>query len=391
MVTFLKKKPIPSLKMIVNDTRDYYGREGIELGSELTTSTQISAHPSITNFGLPYGEILCEAIIERFGAIHGARVLEIGGGLANVAREFTYRLWTEYEGAVYYSMLDISPEFVECQKEAMAAYRLKEHIQGDAHYLRDHVKESVDIVICNEVVGDLVTIDKVPYGAWLQNPFRSESAKRYWLDQASGLIQKYGILVDSSAKRLAFNVGAMMLVEQICDVLKPGGVAFISEYSCERGRGPDEFYSGNLDPSEVGDLTNLSWLEKMSFPGRAELIGHTEYSVKFSHLEQIAKAKGMQVERGSIYDLMQVKSDVVKLPEGVLHMLLDHFGIKLKNLLEHGEHPYGVMWRMLTDPDLFFEVTGADRREFDRHFPMAFLPMREYFDAQEFLFVRKVG
>jgi hypothetical protein len=70
--------------------------------------------------------------------------------------------------------------------------------------------------------------------------------------------------------------------------------AFLSEHSC--------------DPIIPDDLSFLGQdLALDSFPREIRLHKHSEYTIRFSHLEKVARALGREVRTGALLDLVPLR------------------------------------------------------------------------------------
>jgi SAM-dependent methyltransferase len=172
-------------------------------------------HPSLD--GRTFGEALADGLRER-GALAscGGRepvVVETGGGLGWVGASMRRR----WQLAAWHTV-ELSPALARAQR----AKGLRP-IRGDARRLPIR-SESVDVLVSNEMAGDLGTEGAV-------------------------------------------NVGALELVRELGRVLRPGGLAWVSEFGA-----PDE-------P-----------------PRRSDHLDHDEWSLRFRDLEREAKRAGLEAE-----------------------------------------------------------------------------------------------
>ena len=80
--------------------------------------------------------------------------------------------------------------------------------------------------------------------------------------------------------------GAIRLVEALC---RKGVPAFLSEHA-----------SDPIVPPEMPFLAK--GIETDGWPREIRLTAHSEYTIRFSHLEQVARALGRKVETGSLLE-----------------------------------------------------------------------------------------
>jgi hypothetical protein len=242
----------------VNKTDVYYKNikdvyENID--NELTVSHILRFPNSFTRKGLPYGTLLAE----KLGISNGNRILEVGPGLGDIAGNICEKL-TDF----IYTFCDLSFAYIQHLKKRFRGQNFSfEH--GD--FLTIPLKEKFDVIICNEVLGDLPTIVNMN----LSNPFiRSDDEDVYY--DAFALIKTYGI---KTPKVFHFNYGAFKFVEKAKSLLEDDGKIFI----CEHASKPVK---------KIG------------------VFGHYEFTIDFDLLEIFAKKIGFKTERGILTDLLGV-------------------------------------------------------------------------------------
>jgi hypothetical protein len=142
-----------------------------------------------------------------------------------------------------------------------------------------------DLIILNEIAGDFPAACDVPTVVLA----RPDACIDGLCERVRALFHRYD-LARPAAPSFNFNLGAVEALEQLCRA----GVdyVFVGEHSCER-RVPDELRDF-ITPSSPG------------FPERIRLRGHHEYTVKFSHLENVARAYWYDVTRGMYADFLKV-------------------------------------------------------------------------------------
>ena len=108
---------------------------------------------SFLKSGLSYRETLAKKFLPLIE--NNSTVLEIGAGLGHLAQGLL-RFWKSKDKTVRYKIIDLSQRLIERQKKETAGFDM-EFIHGDA--LKIPIEdESVDFLICNEVIADLVQI-----------------------------------------------------------------------------------------------------------------------------------------------------------------------------------------------------------------------------------------
>jgi hypothetical protein len=132
---------------------------------------------------------------------------------------------------------------------------------------------AVDLFLINEMIGDL--------------PVWTELDPKRLPPEAAALIDRYRLGIPQDGL-FHFNIGAIRLVEAIC---RKGLPAFLSEHCCDPVIPPEM-------PFLAKGLATSGW------PREIRLTAHSEYTIRFSHLEQVARAWGRKVETGSLLELI---------------------------------------------------------------------------------------
>ena len=212
-------------------------------------------HPALA--GRTYGQALIDALIAR-GAVHEGRVsvLEIGAGLAYVAKDAIERLRAAGR-EVSYTIVELSPALAAAQKQRLGDSA--RWIEGDALSV-DVPAGEFDLVICNEMVGDLPALTLTHADAF--PPIASDA----------GIAAEDGV-----PEPFYLQVGAFALVARIARWLAPGGTAFVTEFG-----------------------------DRMQWPKLSTHLDHPELSTHFGHLAQIAKHAGLSAEIEFVIDVLDV-------------------------------------------------------------------------------------
>lgn len=181
-----------------------------------TTLSHLFRHPHPALQGRTFGAALADALRERGVSprVDGPpRTLEIGGGLGYFGAAMRDAL-----GLSRWTTVDLSPALARSQRARGLA-----PVCADARALpfRDR---SLDLVLSNEMAGDLGTEGGV-------------------------------------------NVGALGLVREIARVLRPGGLAYVSEFGTPDGP-----------------------------PVRSDHLDHDEWSLRFNDLAACAREQGLEAE-----------------------------------------------------------------------------------------------
>jgi SAM-dependent methyltransferase len=195
-----------------------------------TTVAHSLAVPHPILGGQAYGARLRDRLRPRDGAV----VVEVGCGTGELAAAFSRGLRATY------LRVDLSPALLRDQARAAPGTH---GALGDATRLPLR-GACVDVLVSNEVLADLAAAPTDP------EPATCRAARdRYGLPAHGG----------------AYNVGAWAFVAEIARVLRPGGVAWLSEF-------------GDVDAD----------------PEEAVQLDHPEVSIRFDDVAQVARAHGLR-------------------------------------------------------------------------------------------------
>ncbi len=235
-----------------HDVRDYHAQIGDaqkQFDETETTLAHLFREPHPALKGRTFGQALAVGLIER-GAFRKvknrpARILEVGGGLGFVGRAVREQLAKQPEcaGGVIAANLDLAPALAKAQQaQGLAVTR------GDALLLPMR-PESLDLIIANEMAGDLGTGPESPEAAaTAQGP-----------EGASGTEPAAA----QTGPRMV-NHGALQLIREAAAALAPGGVLYLSEFG---------------DPK--------------ADPVRSDHLDHDEWSLRFADLQAEATRLGL--------------------------------------------------------------------------------------------------
>ncbi len=216
------------------------------------------AHPALG--GERYGWRLHKALEDRglLPVDHGP-VLEIGPGTGELGEAFMERTAERGVPTGEFMRLDSSPELLATQSKRVPGSR---GLLGRATELPLGTG-SVSLVLCNEVMADLMAVPYDPEDSLAEGP-ASEVAER---------LHKYRL--PPLPGRALYNLGAWKLVEEVARVLQPGGAAFLSEF-------------GAID----------------EIPRETTQLDHPEVSIHFGHLRAIARNLGLDAQVLPLAELM---------------------------------------------------------------------------------------
>ena len=270
---------------VLSTTRDYHLNSLKSLGWELTVCNAL--YPPETPIRKlltrndSYGHLLYDYLSRLAPMERIRKIVEVGGGYGFLMKDFLDRNRT-----LDVCMIDISPFLLERQKEALSgfnvSYRQEDFLETDRALL-----EGFDLAILNENVGDFPTLTNIPSGVLsgaVRGPDNPALKKVLHLFGAYKFDPPGGETFD-------FNIGAIEALEKLCGAGIP--YIFLGEHSCEA-------------PVPAGFCT-LVRITSTGNPERIRLKGHDEYTIKFSYLEDVARAHGYAAVRGPFADFVPVE------------------------------------------------------------------------------------
>lgn len=265
----------------VNTTEAYHQYELETLGWELTVCNAMEHNKSpvrrFLNSDESFGKHLVR-YIEQFIPMSSINsIMEIGGGYGYVLRDIL-----NVYGSIKAVSVDISSFLLQKQKVTQMSNTVA-YINADILSMRDDFIGSFDMVLLNEIMGDLPTV--VGIDSKIQKLDYDDKV----ISRVCEFFEKYNLTIPES-DTFNFNIGACKLIELLCS----NNVKYIytSEHSCEPA--VTDTFNGKI---KVTTNTN---------PEQIRLKGHYEYTVKFSHLQKIANYYGFHAIRGNYTDFIKV-------------------------------------------------------------------------------------
>jgi SAM-dependent methyltransferase len=201
-------------------------------------------------------------------------VLEIGCGDGELSRDWNEAA-TRRGYSPHYLRADLSPELLNTQRTAAPGTF---GVQADAVAL-PFPDSSFDLIISNEVIADLKAA-----------PYPLSGASKQLESAIESRIHRYDLRFDEGPALV--NIGAWMMLEELCRVLKPGGFGWVSEF---------------------GDL--------VSEPEQATQLDHPETSIHFGRLLQVAHSLGLEACCVPLGDFLQLDYQAEQLSRGSWHAL----------------------------------------------------------------------
>lgn len=262
-----------------SSTRAYYLHGSIDLLTEYTVCESLamaeSPYMAVLEHPLPYGTLVGKALVESGAMRQECRLCEVGGGYGSLMRGLIDSFGSLIQSVM---MIDLSRHLLCVQKRRLhGASSPILFVNGDITQLLPAVS-GIDLIILNELMGDLDTLTSL-------DPRRLPP-------EVSSIINRYGFEIPLG-ECFNFNIGAILVTEEIC---KRGILAFIAEHA-----------SDYLIPVEMPYLAR--GLGEDRFPREIRLKGHSEYTIRFSHLIDVARYWGREVMTGALLDLVGVRKD----------------------------------------------------------------------------------
>jgi hypothetical protein len=262
--------------MAMHSTRDFHRGTLIDLMKEFTLCESLanleSPSMKVLSKPKPYGALIGDFLISRRMLEAGSTIIELGGGYGSLMRGLLDAHGKLIRKAF---MVDLSPMLLRKQKERLKCFTGKvSFIRADIHEIMGAIK-GVDLLIINEVIGDLDTLtgldpDDLP-------------------EKAGDFINTYRLDIPSD-QRFTLNSGALSLVEAICSKAIP---AFITEHA-----------SDPIIPEDMPFLAEGLAID--SYPREIPLSGHSEYTIRFSHLIRVARSFGRKTATGPLIGLLGI-------------------------------------------------------------------------------------
>jgi hypothetical protein len=270
------------MSFFLNQTEHYHINDMNDLMWEVTVCNSIEPETSpvrqILAKNLTYGEQLAAYLFHLIPNESCNNVMEVGGGYGYLMRDLLL-----YSPSIKATMVDISPAMMTRQCQTLAAFDIN-WLQSDFFDIDPGLIQDQDLVVMNEIVGDFPTACQMTH-----DMLTCGDHDNAFLDKIREYITK-GIIELPQDKEFNLNIGAMMALDRVCSCNVP--YIFLSEHSCE----------ATVNDHMASDIK----LEPSGNPEEIRLIGHSEYTIRFSHLESIARSFGYTVVRGNYTDFIKI-------------------------------------------------------------------------------------
>lgn len=264
----------------LSTTRDYHASSMTTLGWELTVCNALADPRSpLRRFvpgGLSFGRLLYEHLARFIPVDDVRRIIEVGGGYGFLMRDFMAR-----NPRLEATMLDVSPVMLREQGHLLRG-RDVGFVERDFFELDGPFLSRFEMAVLNECIGDFPALCDVP-----SRSLETGEPDNIHLERARYFFTRYALPAPQNGM-FNFNLGAAEALERLCTAGIP--YIYLSEHSAEATVPPA--LAGLVDISCDGN------------PRRIALKGHFEYTIKFSHLESIARVHGYAVVRGPYADFL---------------------------------------------------------------------------------------
>ncbi|MFH2058889.1 MAG: class I SAM-dependent methyltransferase [Pseudomonadota bacterium] len=270
------------MTFFLNQTEHYHKNDMYDLMWEVTVCNSMEPENSpvrqILAQNRTYGEHLAAYLFHLIPKKCCNTVMEVGGGYGYLMRD----LLASFPGFKA-TMVDISPAMMTRQRQTLNGFHIR-YIQSDFFDIDPRLIQDQDLVVMNEIVGDFPTACQMTHDMVISGNHDNVSIDKIREYIAQGIIQ----VPEDGLFNL--NIGAMLALDRLCSCNVP--YIFLSEHSCE---------------ATVNDhMAPYIKLEPSGNPKEIRLIGHSEYTIRFSHLESIARFFGYTVVRGNYTDFIKV-------------------------------------------------------------------------------------
>jgi ubiquinone/menaquinone biosynthesis C-methylase UbiE len=268
---FLPRKSMP--KKSVDDVHKYHlatikdGQEQFERIESTLSHIYRIPHPILN--GQSYGQALYKRINEIKEIDSSLRILEVGGGMGSISTDVLMELDKKGQGAEYI-IYDLSPALIKSQKNLHKDSGVKaDHIHGNGEVLalRD---TCIDVAFSNEAIADFDTPE-----------VEAKDVKEFLFDHEIPMTAEFFHWYKGAPEKVRVNLGAFQLLKELYRILKPRGLAIITEFGYQ---------------------------ERLPF--RASHLDHAEYSIQFGQLISVATALGFNLYLTDAFDFLGFREEV---------------------------------------------------------------------------------
>ncbi len=290
----------------LNRTESFYCADDPSLLWEMTVCQCLasgdSAYAKALTRPASYGRLVGEFLqLEAALPEQPGQIIEVGGGYGSLMAGLL-----EVVQPRKITMVDISAFLLQQQQKTLQG-RPIDFVCQDIFSFLPTLQTPVELLIANEIIADLPTVTNIRQALLQERLPGAETLKpadptalndldaEALLDEVARLTAAYGLDLDDLPEEFNFNLGALLLVEQ----LGKTGVKRI--FITEHGADTELPYPFSIQ------LRSYERLSKN--PRQIKLKDHDEYTIRFDHLEAAATRLGFSVKRFHLMDLLQVRFD----------------------------------------------------------------------------------
>lgn len=277
-------QPVPGARTGAINTEAYYRTDIVDSDAQFdhqeTTLSHLLRVPHPALRGQTYGQVVAtraQSIAAGLPARAPMRVLEIGAGLGYVGRDLRQALQA-HGYTVEYTIVEISPALAAAQRRTFGAQAAEVTWVETDVLAATFARESFDLVLANEMIGDLPALEvtRAALGLPPEAPLET-SAVLAALGPAAEFAVQAHLPVADAPEPFYLTTGAFDLVRRIGEWLAPGGQAFITEF---------------------GDLAQ--------WPRLSTQLDHPELSIHFGQLAHMARFVGLNARVEFVIDWLDI-------------------------------------------------------------------------------------
>lgn len=317
--------PLEAVGQPINPPHAYYAEAIDDAEAQFndveTTLSHLFRNPHPLLFDRSYSQRVTSFLLKGGFANETTRhIVEVGAGMGHFAAGVLTTLKEERPelyAQVEYTIIDLSPALRAQQQKLLEERGLADKVSWKALNAEELELEpdSVDLLLCNEVIGDFTTVKLTRALLGLADEVETDKAFARWspedaamLGDSGDLIAKYEMPLRDAPAEFYFNIGALQFLVRAAGFIRPGGAAFISEY---------------------GELTK--------YPVASTQLDHIEFSIQFGQLAHLARGLNLEADVKYVQDIIQLDREATTLETtrtyfASLRSMLAEFGITLDKI-----------------------------------------------------------
>ncbi len=246
---------------------------------EETTLSHMFRNPHTALRGKTYGGRFAEQLVGQGLLRENCQMVEVGGGVGWFSRRFIEGLresYPELEAGLSYRILELAPALAASQRVVAgeATGGKVSTVEGDALAM-PFDDDSLDLLISNEMIGDLPTARVLCKDGVFVGPDGSEDSP------GPRAIKDFDLKCKDAGEDFWLNTGAYDFLREIRRVVKPGGAAVLTEFG-----------------------------EKWAYPIPSTHLDHREFSIHFGHMVAAAEKLGFSASVVNIMRFLQFDKEL---------------------------------------------------------------------------------